>query len=192
MSKKGSSRPGLFGTINHYDEDGKKTGHSRPGLFGGYSHYDEEGKKTGYSNKGLFGGYNHYDNDGNRTGRSNESFWGGYSHRNKDGKSTGTSTPGLFGSYSHNDEQGCYIATCVYGSYDCKEVWTLRRFRDNILSQNIFGRLFISVYYKVSPSIVKWFGKTNWFHKIWKPILNKMIKSLNSKGVKNTPYKDKK
>ena len=26
---------------------------------------------------------------------------------------------------------GCYVATCVYGSYDCPEVWVLRRFRDN-------------------------------------------------------------
>ena len=24
----------------------------------------------------------------------------------------------------------CYVATAVYGSYDCPEVWTLRRFRD--------------------------------------------------------------
>lgn len=26
--------------------------------------------------------------------------------------------------------KACYIATSVYGSYDCPEVWTLRRFRD--------------------------------------------------------------
>ncbi len=30
-------------------------------------------------------------------------------------------------------KNGCYIATCVYGSYDCPEVWTLRRFRDDVL-----------------------------------------------------------
>lgn len=29
---------------------------------------------------------------------------------------------------SSND--GCYIATSVYGSYDCPEVWNLRCFRD--------------------------------------------------------------
>ena len=25
---------------------------------------------------------------------------------------------------------GCYVATAVYGSYDCPEVWVLRRYRD--------------------------------------------------------------
>ena len=29
---------------------------------------------------------------------------------------------------------GCYVATSVYGSYDCPEVWTLRRFRDEVLA----------------------------------------------------------
>lgn len=24
------------------------------------------------------------------------------------------------------EKNGCYIATCVYGSYDCPQVWTLR------------------------------------------------------------------
>lgn len=36
MSKKdGYSRPGLFGSINHYDSKGHKIGESRPGFFGG-------------------------------------------------------------------------------------------------------------------------------------------------------------
>ena len=33
------------------------------------------------------------------------------------------------------------------GSYDCPEVWTLRRFRDNKLSQSFLGNLFIRFYY---------------------------------------------
>ena len=32
---------------------------------------------------------------------------------------------------------GCYVATCVYGSYDCPQVWTLRRFRDNTLAETM-------------------------------------------------------
>ena len=31
---------------------------------------------------------------------------------------------------------GCYVATAVYGSYDCPQVWTLRRYRDDILAKN--------------------------------------------------------
>lgn len=41
MSKKGYSRPCLFGSINHYDANGKKVGESRPGFFGGFNHYDD-------------------------------------------------------------------------------------------------------------------------------------------------------
>ncbi len=83
---------------------------------------------------------------------------------------------------------GCYIATAVYGSYDCPEVWTLRRFRDYTLAQTWYGRLFIQVYYAVSPTLVKWFGNEKWFKRLWKPPLDRKIKKLNSQGVPNTPY----
>jgi len=73
---------------------------------------------------------------------------------------------------------GCYIATCVYGSYDCPEVWVLRHFRDDILSNSWFGRLFISIYYAVSPKIVELFGTKKWFYKLWKPILDILVCKL--------------
>ena len=85
---------------------------------------------------------------------------------------------------------GCYVATAVYGSYDCPEVWTLRRFRDNTLAGTCFGRVFIRLYYAVSPTLVKWFGKTEWFRKLWKPKLDRLVKHLNQSGVPNTPYAD--
>lgn len=86
---------------------------------------------------------------------------------------------------------GCYIATCVYGSYDCPQVWTLRRFRDYTLDETWYGRLFIKCYYATSPTLVKWFGNTKWFRKFWKSKLDKMVSDLNNKGVKDTYYKDK-
>ena len=86
---------------------------------------------------------------------------------------------------------GCYVATAVYGSYDCPEVWTLRRFRDYTLAKSVLGRLFIRTYYAVSPTLVKWFGKTEWFKNLWKPALDKMVAKLNSEGVEDTPYEDK-
>lgn len=49
MSKKGYSRPGLFGSINHYDANGKKVGESRSGFFSGMNDYDANGKKIGHS-----------------------------------------------------------------------------------------------------------------------------------------------
>ena len=89
------------------------------------------------------------------------------------------------------DKKGCYIATCVYGSYDCPEVWTLRRFRDHILDATWYGKIFIRFYYTVSPVFVKWFGETKIFKSLFEKILNKLILSLNKKGIKNTSYKDK-
>lgn len=87
---------------------------------------------------------------------------------------------------------GCYVATAVYGSYDCPQVWTLRRFRDYELAKTWYGRAFIRTYYAISPTIVKWFGNTTWFKKMWKGTLDRMVSSLNNKGVADTPYEDRK
>lgn len=91
---------------------------------------------------------------------------------------------------SNNKSGGCYVATCVYGSYDCPPVWTLRRFRDNTLSQNPFGRMFIRMYYAISPTIVKMFGNYKWFHNMWKNPLNRLVSKLQKIGIESTPYKD--
>ena len=85
---------------------------------------------------------------------------------------------------------GCYVATAVYGSYDCPQVWTLRRYRDNILANNFFGRMFIRTYYAISPTLVKWFGNTNWFKKLWQRPLDRMVSKLQDQGVESTPYED--
>ena len=94
-------------------------------------------------------------------------------------------------SSSSSSSGGCYVATCVYGSYDCPQVWTLRRYRDNTLGTTWYGRAFIRTYYTISPTIVKCFGKTNWFKKLWQGKLDHMVKRLNEEGVENTPYEDK-
>lgn len=85
---------------------------------------------------------------------------------------------------------GCYVATAVYGSYDCPQVWTLRRYRDFTLAKTWYGRAFIKTYYAISPTLVKWFGHTEWFKKMWQGKLDRMVKKLNANGVENTPYID--
>ena len=191
MANKGKSVPGMFGSIHHYDEHGKKIGRSDPGFFGGYNHYDSHGRKTGHSDPAFFGGYNHYDSKGRKAGHSDPKMFGGYNHRDAKGNPAGSSNPGAFGGYNHNNNQGCYVATCVYGSYDCPEVWTLRRFRDNALANHVAGRAFIRTYYAISPTIVKWFGDTQWFRSLWHSVLDKLVHKLNSNGVDDTPYNDK-
>ena len=49
MKKDGYSRPGFFGTINHYDANG------------GVNTYDNNGHKKRHSEKSFLGGYNHYE-----------------------------------------------------------------------------------------------------------------------------------
>ena len=96
------------------------------------------------------------------------------------------------GGYKHTDSTGgCYVATCVYGSYDCPEVWTLRRFRDDFLAKSLPGRTFIRTYYAISPTIVRWFGGFESFRSFWKKPLDKMVRKLGEKGVENTPYEDR-
>lgn len=92
---------------------------------------------------------------------------------------------------STSSSSGCYVATAVYGSYDCPQVWTLRRFRDYTLAKTWYGRTFIRAYYAISPTLVKWFGRTEWFQKLWKAKLDRMVTTLNANGVENTPYLDK-
>lgn len=52
------------------------------------------------------------------------------------------------------NDSGCYIATMAYGSYDHPQVIILRQFRDNVLKSSWQGRLFIKIYYKLSPHVV--------------------------------------
>jgi hypothetical protein len=89
-----------------------------------------------------------------------------------------------------SSRSGCYIATAVYGSYDCPQVWSLRRYRDNTLANNIIGRVFISIYYSISPIIVKVFGKSGWFLKFCRRRLDKFVYKLEKNEYKNTFYKD--
>lgn len=103
-----------------------------------------------------------------------------YSNNSSSSSSSGSSSSG-----------GCYVATAVYGSYDCPQVWTLRRYRDFNLAETWQGRLFIKLYYAVSPTVVKWFGHTKWFNKIWRGVLDNMVEKLNAEGYQDTPYSDR-
>lgn len=191
MANKGRSEPNLFGGYTHYDEKGHKIGKSEPNLFGGYTNYDAKGKKTGTSGPGIFGGLTHYDVKGNRIGRSDPGVFGSWSHYDSHGKKTGSSDPKVFGGYRNSGStDACYIATCVYGSYDCPEVWTLRRFRDGTLRKHLPGRMFVRVYYALSPALVRLFGETKWFRSFWKRRLDKMVLRLRERGIDSRPYTD--
>ena len=92
---------------------------------------------------------------------------------------------------SSNNSGCCYVATSVYGSYDCPQVWVLRRYRDDRLAKSWYGRIFVRVYYAISPTLVKLFGETKWFKSIWRKRLDNLVNKLQNEGVDNTPYNDR-
>ena len=96
-------------------------------------------------------------------------------------------------SYPSNQNKksgGCYIATAVYGAYDCPQVWTLRRYRDNRLATTVFGRILIRLYYSVSPKLVKLFGDSHWFKNVCKKRLDRFVFALQQDGYESAPYTD--
>jgi len=85
---------------------------------------------------------------------------------------------------------GCYVATSVYGSYDCPEVRVLRRWRDTKLARTRRGRSAIRVYYALSPHFVRAFGEKDWFIRITKRPLDRFVSRLTEQGFSGTPYRD--
>ncbi len=84
---------------------------------------------------------------------------------------------------------GCFIATAVLGDYQHPYVLLLRKYRDEILQRNIFGRAFISSYYKLSPSIARLISKSNITRnavlKLFiKPLYNVVSKILNNQHTR--------
>ena len=85
----------------------------------------------------------------------------------------------------------CYVATAVYGSYDCPQVWVLRRFRDEVLLPMCCGRLFVKTYYAASPILLNHFGNNIIFKTFCMTVLDLFIMHLKIKGFSDEPYDDK-
>ena len=113
-------------------------------------------------------------------------------HKKPAGKTPASEHQGspIFSQPAAQEKKGCYIATCIYGSYDCPEVWVLRRFRDCFLSKTRTGRLLIRLYYAVSPVLVRLFGRCRWFHRLFMGPLQRLVAHLMKKGYSNSPYSD--
>ena len=83
----------------------------------------------------------------------------------------------------------CYIATTVYGSYDHPSVCLLRRFRDHKLSTNIFGKIFVVVYYNIGSYLIKYLGENKFFLLISKKILDHLVLKIKDYyGYSDAPY----
>jgi serine/threonine protein kinase/rRNA-processing protein FCF1 len=84
----------------------------------------------------------------------------------------------------------CYVATYVYGTYDCPELWILRRFRDTKLKKSVLGRIFIKAYYWLSPSIIRHFGSFQIFNTIASKFVYKVVSKLKKSHISEEEYFD--
>lgn len=79
---------------------------------------------------------------------------------------------------SPQKSEGCYIATMVYGDYDHPKVMILRRYRDERLAKSFLGRLFIKVYYFVSPKLVSVLKNCKRINSIIQKLLDRIVERL--------------
>lgn len=89
------------------------------------------------------------------------------------------------------DARGCYVATAVYGSYDCPEVRVLRRWRDTRLATTTTGQQIIRVYYSLSPKVVRAVGSHPWFSGLVRRPLDRLVRRLRASGYSSLPYSDR-
>jgi len=83
------------------------------------------------------------------------------------------------GSKTSDNSGNCYIATMAYGDYYHPQVLELRKFRDEVLLKYEIGKLFVKVYYYISPKLVEILKNKNQINALIRTTLtqfNKVIK----------------
>lgn len=78
-------------------------------------------------------------------------------------------------------QENCYIATLAYGDINHPKVELFRNYRDNKLVKNSFGKLFIKIYYNISPSVVTHLKNKTKINKIIKIALDYFLLIINKK-----------
>lgn len=74
----------------------------------------------------------------------------------------------------------CFIATSAF-EYHSPEVEILTIFRDQTLQKYLLGRVFISLYYQVSPPLARFLDKQNFLKSIVRSFLRKIVSFLPNK-----------
>ncbi|OQW52383.1 MAG: hypothetical protein A4S09_08485 [Proteobacteria bacterium SG_bin7] len=72
----------------------------------------------------------------------------------------------------------CFIATSTYGDPLHPQVLLLTRFRDETLENNVAGRIFIWIYYKVSPLIADFLDKNPHLKTTSRNLLDRIAKKV--------------
>jgi hypothetical protein len=80
---------------------------------------------------------------------------------------------------------GCFVATAVYESENAAEVCLLRRFRDEVLLRNGFGRFATNCYYWVGPYLAWLVIRTPFLKRMSKTLLDRLIQLLEATIFRN-------
>ena len=80
----------------------------------------------------------------------------------------------------------CFIATAAYGSAMADEIQVLRKWRDESLLKMKSGRLFVNVYYTISPSIADFIAKSNTLKVHTRRMLRPIIRVLKRRYRMNS------
>ena len=78
-----------------------------------------------------------------------------------------------------NGKSGCYIATAIYGNYECTEVFLLRKYRDDYLNKRFFGKIFIKIYYQLSPHLIKYIKPNSFISRKIKKYLDNKVEKIS-------------
>lgn len=94
-------------------------------------------------------------------------------------------------SESDKKSSNCYIATVCYNHAYAPEVQILRQFRDKFLAKKYLGRIFISIYYIISPNLVKYFKRNSLLRRFVRYVLlDNLVDYINRKyfdSIDNSP-----
>lgn len=137
MAKKRiKSKPGLFGMVYYYDEDGNPIGKSRPGLIEGTRVYtDNDGRYAGKSRPSIFAKEVFTDTDNNHI--TSYDTLGGEAHF-QNGTPIGHSTPGFFDSeYTTIDEEDEIWPEEYYDEMDCSDDYLPEELPDNLWIEDV-------------------------------------------------------
>ncbi len=67
---------------------------------------------------------------------------------------------------------GCFIATASFDTPHAWQVQRFYRFRDEVLLSSQWGRVFVSIYYRLSPPLARWIENKKFFRSISRAILS--------------------
>jgi len=92
--------------------------------------------------------------------------------------------------FLYKEAGGCFIATATMGDYNHPIVRDLRDFRDQLLLNNIFGKIFIKTYYFFSPTIASLISKSELTKSLSLKLLIRPLHELVKKFLENKKLKN--